>query len=62
MRNRHRHGQVRLPRSGRPDPENDIVLPDRINIRLLRQALWCNHLVPRRDQNRIQKDILQIRL
>ena len=57
---RHRHRQVGLAGAGRADAEHDVVVADRVDVRLLRDALRRDRALVRRDVDRIEEDLAQV--
>ena len=57
----HRHGQVRLAGTRRPDAEHDVEVADRVDVRLLRDALRRDHALVRRDEDRVEEDVAEAR-
>src|SRR5207245_4052344 len=59
---RHRHGQIGLAGAGGPDPEDDVVLADRVDVRLLVETLGRDGTVPVRDIDGVEEDVLEVRV
>jgi len=55
-----RHGQVRFPRSGRADAEDDIEATDGVDIRLLRDTFRGDRAAVSRNVDGIKKDVAQV--
>src|SRR4029453_3664707 len=57
----HRHAEGRLPRTRRTYTEDDVEVPDGIDVRLLVDALRRDGALVRGDEDRVEEDVLQAR-
>src|SRR5262245_1501206 len=61
LRDRHRHGEIGLAGASGTDPEDDVEVADRVDVRLLVDALRRDHALVGRDEDGIQEDVAQPR-
>jgi hypothetical protein len=61
-RHRHGHGEIGLAGARRADAEDDVVLADGVDIRLLREALGRHRAVAVGDEDGVEEDLAQLRV
>ena len=57
----HRHRQIRLPGPGRTDAEDDVEVPDGVDVGFLVDALRRDDALVRGDEDGVEEDVLQAR-